>query len=67
LPSPKLTQEEKAQVDSKKDPAAAKWKYHNISVVRDFLPIPEKVNPYLSIEKRWELHTHLTQIADEYT
>jgi hypothetical protein len=41
-------------------------KYHSISVIRDFPPIPERFNPYLSDEKKRAMYIHLTQISDEY-
>jgi hypothetical protein len=61
-----LIQGEKAQVESKKDLAAMKWKRCSVSAVQDFPLIPRRFNPYLSKERRQVLHTHLTQIADEY-
>jgi hypothetical protein len=42
-------------------------KRRSISVIRDFPPIPERFNPYLSNEQERAMHTQLTQISDEYT
>jgi hypothetical protein len=67
LPSTEPIQDERAEVGSKKDPTVAKWKCRSVSVVRDFPPILGRFNPYLCAEKRWKLHTHLTQIAYEYS
>lgn len=44
-----------------------KWKCRSISAVCNFPPIPRRLNPYLGTEKKWEMHTHLTEISDEYT
>jgi hypothetical protein len=66
LPPLELIQGEKAQVESKKDLAAMKWKCRSVSAVQGFPLIPRRFNPYLSKERRQVLHTHLTQIADEY-
>jgi hypothetical protein len=41
-------------------------KYHNVSAIRDFPPIPKRFNPYLSAEQKRAMHTQLTQISDEY-
>jgi hypothetical protein len=31
-----------------------------------FPPIPRRFNPYLNDERKRAMHTHLTQISDEY-
>jgi hypothetical protein len=41
-------------------------KYHSISAIRDFPPIPRRFNPYLSDEQKRAMHTQLTQISNEY-
>jgi hypothetical protein len=41
-------------------------KYHSISAIRDFPPIPGRFNPYLNDEQKRAMHTQLTQILDEY-
>jgi hypothetical protein len=41
-------------------------KYRSITAIRDFPPIPRRFNPYLSDERKRAMHTHLTQILDEY-
>jgi hypothetical protein len=41
-------------------------KRRSISAIRDFPPIPIKLNPYLTNEQKQAMHTQLTQILDEY-
>ena len=55
-PSPESIQEEKAQVDFKKDPIATKWKHRIISAVWDFPTVPGRYNPYLKKEMKREMH-----------
>jgi hypothetical protein len=64
--APKPIMEKKARAAPKEGSVVVKWKPHNVSVIRDFSPILKKFNPYLSEERSRALHTHLTQISDEY-
>jgi hypothetical protein len=64
-PVPKPVEGKEARTTTKKKPAVPK--YHSISAIRDFPPIPGRFNPYLSDERKRAMHTHLTQISDEYT
>jgi hypothetical protein len=41
-------------------------KYRSISAIQDFPPILGRFNPHLSEERKMSMHTHLTQISDEY-
>jgi hypothetical protein len=41
-------------------------KRRSILAIQDFPPIPGKLNPYLTNEQKQAMHTHLTQISDEY-
>ena len=43
-----------------------KWKRRSASAIRDFSLVPGRFNPYLKEERRQALHTHLTQISNEY-
>jgi hypothetical protein len=53
-----------ACVATKKRPAVPK--YRSISAIQDFPPIPRRFNAHLSDERKRAMHTHLTQILDEY-
>jgi hypothetical protein len=65
LPVPKPVEGKEVHVATKRRPNVPK--YRSISVIRDFPPIPKRFNPYLSDERKRAMHTHLTQISDEYT
>lgn len=54
------------RTDSMVGQATTKRKRRSVSAVRDFQLVPGRYNPYLSAKRKWEMHTHLTQIADEY-
>ena len=54
-----------ARAATKKRPAITK--YRSISVIRDFPTIPGRFNPHFSDERKQAMHTHLTQISDEYS
>ena len=41
-------------------------KHRSISVIRDFPFVPGRFNPYLSDERKRAMHTHLTQVSEEY-
>jgi hypothetical protein len=41
-------------------------KRRSISAIRDFPPILERFNPYLTNEQKRAMHTQQTQILDEY-
>ena len=41
-------------------------KGRSISAIRDFPPIPGRFNPHLSDERKRVMHTHLTQVSEEY-
>jgi hypothetical protein len=64
LPIPKPVKGKKVRVATKRKLAVPK--YHSISTIRDFPPILGRFNPYLSDERKQVMHTHLTQISDEY-
>ena len=66
LPVPKPIKEKKARAAPKEGLGVVKWKRRSVSAIRDFPPVPKNFNPYLSEETRCALHTHLTQISDEY-
>jgi hypothetical protein len=63
-PIPKPVEGKEACIVTKKKPAVPK--YRRISAIRDFPPIHGRFNPHLSDEKKQAMHTHLTQILDEY-
>jgi hypothetical protein len=64
LPVPKSVEGKEACVATKKRLAVPK--YRSISAIRDFPPIPERFNPNLSDKRKQTMHSHLTQILDEY-
>ena len=41
-------------------------KRRSISAIRDFPPVPKRFNPHLSDERKRAMHTHLTQVSEEY-
>jgi hypothetical protein len=59
-----LVEEKNTRATTKKKPAVAK--YRSVSVIQDFPPTPWRFNPHLSEERKQAIHTHLTQILDEY-
>jgi hypothetical protein len=63
-PIPKLDEGKETRLVTKRRTAIPK--YRNISVIRDFSPIPERFNPYLNDKEKRAMHTQLTQISDEY-
>jgi hypothetical protein len=65
LPVHKPVEGKETRVATKKRPAIPK--YSSISVIRDFPPILRRFNPHLSDGRKQAMHTHLTQISDEYT
>jgi hypothetical protein len=64
LPVPKLVEGKEAHVATKKRLAVPK--HRSILTIRYFPPIPGRFNPHLSDERKRAMHTHLTQISDEY-
>jgi hypothetical protein len=64
LPIPKPVEGKEVRVATKRKLAIPK--YRSISTIRDFPPIPGRFNPYLSDKRKRAMHTHLTQISDEY-
>jgi hypothetical protein len=64
LPVPKPDRGKEARTTTKKRSTIPK--YCNILAIRDFPPIPERFNPYLSDERKQAMHTQITQILDEY-
>jgi hypothetical protein len=62
---PKLVEGKEVRVATKRRPAVPK--YRSTLAIQYFPPIPERFNPYLSDERKQAMHTHLTQILDEYT
>jgi hypothetical protein len=61
---PKPVEGIEAHVATKKRPTIPK--YRSILALLDFPPIPGKFNPHLSDKRKRAMHTHLTQILDEY-
>jgi hypothetical protein len=64
-PLPKPSEEKETHITTKRRTVVPKRR--SISAIRDFPPIPKRFNPYLSNEQKRAMHTHLTQISDEYT
>ena len=65
-PSPihELRKGEETSIATKKKRAVPKRR--SISTIRDFPPIPERFNPHLSDKRKRAMHTHLTQVSEEY-
>ena len=61
---PELKEGEETRIATKKKRAIPKRR--SISATRDFPPIPGRFNPYLSDERKRVMHTHLTQVLEEY-
>jgi hypothetical protein len=55
---PKPIEEKKIRVATKRRTAVPKSR--SISTIRDFPPIPGRLNPYLSDEEKRAMHTQLT-------
>jgi hypothetical protein len=60
----KPSEEREMRITTKRRTAIPK--HRSISAIRDFPPIPGKLNPYLTNEQKRAMHTQLTQISDEY-
>jgi hypothetical protein len=63
-PIPEPVEGMETHTTTKKKPAIPK--YRSISTIPDFPPILERFNRYLSDERKQAMHTHLTQILNEY-
>ena len=61
---PELKEGKEACVATKKKKAIPKR--HSILAIRDFPFVPGRFNPHLSDERRRAMHTHLTQVSEEY-
>ena len=59
-----LKEEEETCIATKKKQAVPK--HHNILAIQDFPPVPRRFNPHLSDERKRAMHTHLTQVSEEY-
>jgi hypothetical protein len=63
-PVHKPVEGKETRVATKKRPVIPK--YSSISMIRDFPPILRRFNPHFSDDRKQAMHTHLTQISDEY-
>ena len=63
-PIPELVEGKETRTTIKKKLAIPK--YRSFSAMRDFPPILRRFNPHLSDERKQAMHTHLTQILNEY-
>ena len=61
---PELKEGEGALIATKKKQAVPKRR--RILVIQDFPPIPRRFNPHLCDKRKRAMHTHLTQVSDEY-
>ena len=61
---PELKEGKETRVATKKKKVIPKRR--SISAIRDFSHVPKRFNPHLSDERKRAMHTHLTQVSEEY-